>query len=620
MTPLEGLDRLIPDIGWWQLFEDQAKTSPSRIALVFDGQTLTFAELDTQANQLARMMRAKGVSSGAIVACVMSRSLQAVAVLLAVAKSGGVYLPLDLALPEERMGMILEEAQPALLLTDQNTVGKIATRQGISAEIFSDDTLKDLSTYSPEAIESDVAPATCAAYIIYTSGSSGGPKGVIVGNRSLVNLYRELEANVFPLAHTLDDEVFRVAHGIPFAFDASWNPVMWMVGGHELHLLSDEDRTDPARYVNAIRTRQLHVVEAVPTMVAAMTGAGLLASGTCPRLLLMGGEAVGQALWSQLRETDGLSTANLYGPTEASVFVTAGYASETPTIGRPIANVRVRLVDEQLQPVETGKSGELLLAGACLAHGYLNQPDLTANRFITLEDAHGPERWYRTGDICRRLPDGNLEFLRRLDDQVKIRGYRIEPGEAEHVLRAHSSVKQAVVLAEGKGAERRLVAYVVPTIDAGGAVLEGKLRTQLQAALPRYSVPSKIIMLNTMPTNRNGKIDRYSLASVGAQGIGSGTPTKDVKSPATATEQAIAESWSAALGVEIIDVHADFFELGGHSLLAAQISAHLRSMGISCTLTDVLRNPTIAALASIASEVAIKEKEVTAIARDQTQF
>jgi amino acid adenylation domain-containing protein len=545
---------------------------PSRTGLVADQVAWTFRELDVWSNRLARALREAGAGPGTVVACAMTRSVRAVLSLLAVGKTGAAYLPIDPAQPDARVTAILADARPTVLLTD---VARLRTRADVALcpegwqTVFAHYDGRPLPRTTTEG----------PAYVIYTSGSTGSPKGVVVGNRSLVNLYCELKVRFFPA----DRRRQRVAHGLPLAFDASWNPLLWMIGGFEVHLVPDDVRADPERYIRFISEHRLSVVEAVPTQVAALVAAGLLDGEGCPELLLMGGEAVSQTLWSQLRAGPNLVAVNLYGPTECTVLTTACRLDEreTPAIGRPIGNTRAQVVDAELRPVPVGEPGELLVGGACLAIEYLGRAELTADRFVTTR-----ERWYRTGDLCRCLPDGHLEWLGRLDEQVQIRGHRVEPGEAEHALRTLPGVRQAVVRAEGDGAALRLVAYVV--LDTGTGV---EVRERLRKLLPDYLMPSAVVPLDALPLGPNGKIDRAALRA------GAGEPAR--RAALTPAQELVAAAFRAVLGIRTVSARSDFFALGGHSLSAAALAGRLRALGVPCSLRDVLRHPTVTQLAEL---------------------
>ena len=566
LSTVAGRQRRIPPGGWWELFEHRATVCPTRTALIADEVRWTFRELDVWSNRLGRALRDCGAGTGTVVECAMTQSARAVVALLAIAKTGATYLPIDPTLPAARVDMIRADARPALLVTDVPALAGAGPRVVLDAESWQ----RDLAGYDDRPLGNAAAGP---AYVIYTSGSTGRPNGVVVGNRSLVNLYREV-ATWFPRRPC------RVAHSLPWGFDASWNPLLWMLGGHELHLVPDDVRTDPERYVRFARRHRLSVVETVSAHVVSLADAGLLADDARPELLLLGGEAVSRSLWTQLRATPGLTAMNLYGPTECTVVTTACRLAdrETPAIGRPIGNARVGVVDAALRPVPTGEPGELLVGGAGLALGYLNRPELTADRFT------GPprQRWYRTGDRCRWLPDGNLDWLGRLDQQIKIRGNRVEPGEAEHALLAVPGVRQAMVRTEGESAGPRLVAYVVLDDTAHGV----DLRQQLRSMLPDYLVPAEIVPLDALPLSPRGKIDRAV------------SPRRADESM-TPDQELVAAAFRDVLGASVVTAESDFFDLGGHSLTAAALAARLRASGVPCSLREVMRRRTVAQLAEL---------------------
>ncbi|UMP03431.1 amino acid adenylation domain-containing protein [Amycolatopsis sp. EV170708-02-1] len=567
-STVNGTRRRLPRVGWCDLFEHQARRTPDGICLVADEVAWTFHELDRWGDRLARVLRDTGAAPGTVVACAMTRSVRAVLAVLATAKAGAVHLPIDPSLPAARVGAILADARPSVVLTD---AASLADRADLL--LSGEDWQGELAGRDERRL-----PRTGdgAAYVIYTSGSTGRPKGVVVGHRSLVNLHGELTARFFPAGRGPQ----RVAHGLPLVFDASWNPLLWMVGGHELHLVPDPVRADPESYVDFVREHRLSVVEAVPAQMSALLQAGLLEDRNRPRTLLMGGEAIGQELWSHLRGAVGVTAVNLYGPTECTVFTTACRLSDraTPSIGRPIGNTAVQVVDDELRPVPVGEPGELLIGGSCLALGYFGRPELTADRFVTTG-----ERRYRTGDRGRLAPDGRLEWLGRLDDQVKIRGHRVEPGEVEQALLSLPGVRQAVVRAEG--AEPRLVAYVVLGTGTVPLVWE-----RLRATLPPYLLPSSVIPLETMPLGPNGKIDRAALTP----------PVPAVRvSVLTPTQELVATAFRVQLEIPAVDADSDFFALGGHSLSAAALAVRLRALGVPCSLRDVLARRTVARLAEL---------------------
>ncbi|WP_244885643.1 amino acid adenylation domain-containing protein [Amycolatopsis vancoresmycina] len=569
----------MPQVGWPELFELRARVARERTALVADDLAWSFGDLQRWSGRLANVLRAAGAVPGSVVACAMARSVRAVLAPLAVAKAGAVYLPLDPALPAARRALILAEARPAVLLTDVAEVAAVA-----DVVLAPEDWRAELARW-PEHAVTATRPGD-PAYVLYTSGSTGRPKGVVVGHRSLVNLYFELAARLFPAG----GEPQRVAHGLPLVFDAAWDPLLWLVGGHEVHLVPEDVRTDPERYVRFVRRRRLSVLEGVPAQLTALVDAGLLEGDSRPRTLLMGGEAVWPSLWARLRATPGLAAVNLYGPTECTVFTTfcRVSAQDRPAIGRPIANTSVRVVDAHRRPVPVGEPGELVVGGASLALGYLGDAALTAERF-----GAAPPRWYRTGDRCRCEPDGTLRWLGRLDDQVKIRGHRVEPAEAEHALLALPGVRQALVRVEGTAGRRHLAAYVV--LGSGAAqgcrgarspdVTVDGLRDRLRETLPGYLVPATVVEADALPVGRTGKVDR--------------TAVRIEPRRLTPAESLVAAAFRSQLRISAVAADSDFFALGGHSLSAAALAARLRARGVPCSLRDVLRCRTVGRLAEL---------------------
>ena len=583
------------DLKWYEFFQQHAARQPSQVALVVGDEKWTFSQLDELGNRLARRLWDEGACPGDIIACVFTRSAQAIISLLAVGKAQCVYLPVNPELADKRLSWLLADAEPKLVLTDLPDLCPkgYETRTLLFAENTWNSGLGEYSTHQESACDLESQAAVDSpAYIVYTSGSTGLPKGVVVGHASLTNLYRHLEANVFPLVKEVNGTI-RLTHSLPLFFDAAWNPLLWMIGGYELHLLSNDIRIDSHAYVDYVREHNIAIIEGVPTLIAGLIDAGLLESKQPPTLLLIGGEPIGEALWSTLAAHPILRAVNLYGPTECTVFATSAQLAEhdKPSIGRPIAHVDYRLVDTSGEAVLPGRKGELLLGGACLALGYLNRTELTAEQFIT--DGDGA-RWYRTGDICR-ISDGALEFLGRRDEQVKIRGHRVEPSEIEHALLSLPAVTQTAVIAAEQLGSHRLIAHVVLAKDNPWADSPVALRRALSNELPDYLVPSSFVVTSGLPVNANGKIDRAALA---ARQI---VPTTDHNAtrPHTPAQHLVATAWEILFPSDEPDIHANFFDLGGHSLLAAQLAAALRAKGISCSLFDIFQKPTIAELSTL---------------------
>nr|WP_315860848.1 non-ribosomal peptide synthetase [Amycolatopsis sp. EV170708-02-1] len=536
-----------------ELFEAQVARTPDATAVVFEDIELSYAEFDARANRLAQWLAEQGVGAESVVAVSLPRSIDLVVALYAVHKAGGAYLPIDRDYPADRIAFMLEDTTPAVVL----------------------DELPDLDGYSGESLGRIVDPSS-PAYVIYTSGSTGRPKGVVVPHAGIVNrlLWMQDEYGL-----TADD---RVLQKTPSSFDVSVWEFFWpLITGATLVVAKPEGHKDPAYLAELIRTAGITTVHFVPSMLALF-----LETADCTGLRRV--ICSGEALPSDLAARVDVPLYNLYGPTEASVDVTAwrAGAETTPSvpIGRPVWNTRTYVLDARLNPVPPGVPGELYLAGAQLARGYLARPALTAERFVA-DPSGGPgERMYRTGDLARWSDDGALEFLGRVDDQVKIRGFRVELGEVEAALTASGSVARAVVVAR----EDRLVAYVVGSADG--------LRDVVAAKLPEHMVPSAFVVLDEIPLTPNGKLDRKALPApefAAAEG----------REPRNPREEALCALFADVLGVERVGIDDGFFTLGGHSLLVMRLVSRISaSLGATVTVRDVFDAPTVAALAERLAE------------------
>ncbi len=556
------------------LFEAWARRTPHAVALVQDGETLTYAELDERAARLARHLRGRGVGPEARVAICVERSPEMVVALLAVLKAGGAFVPLDPAYPVERLRYMLRDSAPAALLVDR--AGREAVGGSGVPMVEMDDQWPD----APERERVAVGPRSLA-YIIYTSGSTGTPKGAMVEHGGVAAL---AAAQGRMLGVTPESRILQFAS---FSFDAAvYEVAMALCQGASLHL--PPRRTVLAGDALAAMVAEHAITHATlpPAVLATLPDDETLSS---VRVMVLAGDVLTGAV--ARRWSAGRRLLNAYGPTEATVWSTvqevrADDAGE-PAIGRPIPNTRVYLLDARGEPVPVGVAGELYIGGAGVARGYLNRPELTAERFVA--DPFGGGRMYRTGDLGRWLPNGTIDFLGRADFQVKVRGFRIEPGEIEARLASHPGVRDAVVTvrADASGG-RRLVAYF-----AGDASVE-VMRAHLADHLPEHMVPSAFVRLDALPITPNGKIDRRALPAPEA----AAHEAREYEAPVGETEQALAEIWAEVLGVERVGRHDHFFELGGHSLLAAQaVSRARRVLGAELALADLFTHPTPAALA-----------------------
>ncbi|MGW6461009.1 amino acid adenylation domain-containing protein, partial [Streptomyces sp. NPDC055078] len=564
-------------------------------AIVAGHNHLTFADLDTRSNRLAHLLIAQGVGPDTVVALALPRSAESVVATLAVLKAGGAYLPLDLDYPAERLEFMLTDAQPVCVVTSRATAGSVPELPIRRLLIDPMDDLAHLSSERPT-----VEPhAESAAYVIYTSGSTGRPKGVVLTHGGLTNLYRDHERELYePVAARLGRRV-RALHAASFSFDSSWEQLLWLIAGHELHILDEYERRDAEAVVAYVRDARIDTLDVTPSYGRQLLDAGLLAGTWRPPLFLLGGEAVPPSLWDELRDTPDIEVVNYYGPTEFTVdaLIARTTDSPTPTIGRPLDNTRAHILDTHLRPVPTGVPGELYLPGTQLARGYVDRPGLTAERFVADPFGDPGTRMYRTGDLARRRADGLIDFLGRADDQIKIRGFRVELGEIETALTHLDGVTSAAVIIHHDTPDMpRIVAYTTGTADP--TTLRQKLTTQL----PDYMIPTAIMNLDTLPTNVNGKLDRTALP----------TPTtapEPTRAPRDAREEIITGVFAEALGLVSVGVEDDFFRLGGHSLLATRVAARVRkALGADCAIRDVFEARTPAALAARLAEHSATER------------
>ncbi|MEP6515218.1 non-ribosomal peptide synthetase family protein [Microcoleus vaginatus] len=574
-----------------ELFEQQVERVPDRLAVICENQQLTYRELNTRANQIADYLQQLGVKSEGLVGICAERSVDAIAGMLGILKAGGAYLPLDPAMPKERLALMLQDAGVAVLLTQQQLIEKLPKTQ---AKILCLDA--EIPSVSPSP-SPPLSPENLA-YVIYTSGSTGTPKGVAIEHRSLVNYLYSIQEQLnlpsggsFATVSTLAADL-----GNTVIFPA-------LCTGGSLHIISQERATDPEAIAAYFQQHSIDCLKIVPSHLKALLTASDPAQVLPKKRLILGGEALSWNLLETIQKyAPDCSVFNHYGPTEATVGVLAypikdreNCISETVPLGRPINNAQIYLLDSHLQPVAIGVSGELYIGGASLARGYLNQPHLTEEKFILNPfDAEPRARLYKTGDLARYLPDGNIEFLGRIDSQVKLRGFRIELGEIEAALSQHSAVREAVVLLlENEPGNQRLVAYVVPARESAIAINE--LRSFLKDKLPDYMVPSAFVVIKALPLTANGKIDRRALPAPEAARA---DLADTFVAPSTPLEKMLAEIWAELLGLEKVGIYDNFFDLGGHSLLITQLLAKVRdSFQKELPLRRFFEAPTIAALA-----------------------
>ncbi len=575
-----------------QSFERQAATTPDATAVTSQGVMLSYRQLNNRANQLACHLRRLGVEPESVVGILVERSVDTVLSVVATLKAGGAYLPLDPGYPPERLAYVLEDAKAPVLLAHSHLLDRVRDYRG---RVVCLDRDWPAIAHNPETNPPNLAAPENLAYVIYTSGSTGRPKGVMVRHRAVMNLFAALQQAVY----CRNRSGLRVSLNAPLSFDASVQQLVMLLRGDTLDVIPEEVRRDGDLLLEYIRRNRLDGLDCVPSQLKLLIDAGLLDGlSHGPSVVLPGGEAIDEQTWQVLARSRSTGFFNVYGPTECTVDSTCCEAREHPagpSIGRPLANARVYVLDSNQELVPVGVAGELYIGGAGLARGYLNRPDLTAERFIP--DRFGQEagaRLYRTGDVVRYLPGGNLEFLGRVDQQVKLRGFRIELGEIEAVLKQHISVRDCVVLVrEDTPGDKRLVAYLVP-FDPPPALTE--LRAWLRERLPEYMVPSAIVTLPALPLTPNAKVDRRALPAPAGE-----RPELEVSyvAPNSDVEEALTGIWRKVLGIETVGIHDNFFELGGDSILSIQVVAKAREAGFALTPKQLFQNPTVAKLAAL---------------------
>ena len=538
------------------LFEQQVARTPSSDAVMFEAESLSYTELNTRSNQLARHLAALGVGAEMLVGIAMERSLDMVVSLFAVLKTGAAYVPLDPDYPSQRLAYMLDNARPRVVLTHERLRSSLPF--GDQHVVAVDATWFEIARNSGDDLGRTI-DSNQLAYVLYTSGSTGNPKGVQITHRALTNFLCSMQQD---LTIGASDTLAAVTS---LSFDiAGLELYLPLLTGARVVIVPRSVSADGGALVGLLHDRSATVMQATPTTWRLICEAGW--TGAPEFQIWCGGEAMPRELAAQL-VTRGRVT-NLYGPTETTIWSSLHVlaAVDTIPIGHPIANTQLHILDERLELVPPGAVGELYIGGDGLARGYLGRPDLTAEKF--LPNPFGMGRLYRTGDLARRLADGTIECLGRVDHQVKIRGFRIELGEIEAQLERHASVREGVVVVrEDVPGDRRLVAYVVgatPVIDLA------VLRAHLREALPEYMVPSLYVVLEAIPLTPNGKIDRKALPAPEQPRSG------NYESPRTPIEERLAAIWASLLGVERIAVDDNFFELGGHSLLATQVLSRVR--------------------------------------------
>ncbi|MCM3338070.1 amino acid adenylation domain-containing protein [Paenibacillus sp. MER TA 81-3] len=590
------LDR---SVGEW--FAEQARLEPDAVAIVFGEQSVTYGELNRMAERLARSLIRSDVASGDIVAICMERSIESVAGMLAIWKAGGAYLPLDSTYPQERMAYMLSEAQVKVLMTQERVRDQLPAFQW--RIVVCDHELQAEVTEAAESTEELQLPEAAGvdklAYVIFTSGSTGQPKGVEITHRSLLNLigwHRQ----------TYDVQAAdRATMLAGVAFDASvWELWPYVTAGASIYIADEETRLNPVALRDWLLANEI-TLSFIPTPLAEPMLTLEWPEGCKLRAILTGGDRLAQ----YPPDTLPFALYNHYGPSESTVVATAcrvpaqsgkSSAEIAPSIGRPIANTRVYILDRKLRPLPQGVPGEMYIGGEGLARGYTNRPELMAGRFIDSPFVRG-ERLYRTGDLARHLPSGDIEFLGRNDDQVKIRGYRIELGEIHAVIAEHAAVREAsVIVREDRPGDKRLVAYLVlhktQQVEQHDEAVQS-VHSYLPERLPEYMVPIAFVTLDALPLTPNGKVDRKQLPAPAWDQM---LNVSSYVAPRNEVERSLTSIWEDVLGLEQVGIYDNFFELGGDSILSIQVMSRAAREGIRLTPKMIFGHPTVAQLGEVA--------------------
>ena len=579
-----NLDQTLMDI-----FEQQVRLTPDSVALVVEDRIFAYRELNERANRLARYLKQVGIGPEIIVGLFMERSLEMVVGIYGILKAGGAYMPLDPDYPAERIEFMIEDTNATVILTQQHLIDQLPQ---VNAQfICIDSEWNEICRQSDSNFESNVK-ANNAAYVIFTSGSTGRPKGAVNEHRGIVNrlLWMQEEYRL--------DATDRVIQKTPYSFDVSVWEFFWpLLNGATLVVARPGGHRDSAYLINTIVKNNITTIHFVPSMLQIFLEDRNVSSCTCLKRVICSGEALPYMLQERFFKLLDAELHNLYGPTEAAVDVTYWACRRDSDmhlvpIGRPVANTQMYILDRQMRLVPIGIPGELYIGGVQVGRGYMNRPELTAEKFLPDPFSERPgARLYKTGDLCRYLPDGNIEYIGRTDFQIKIRGLRIELGEIEYVIGQHPDVREAVVIAYGEGGDKRLAAYIILKDDRELNV-DG-LRSHLKEKLAEYMVPSSFIRMDGFPLTSSGKVDRRALPAPVAKrqtGIDFVAPQSDI-------EKTIAAIWKDILKLEKIGVNDNFFDLGGHSLLLLRVMNRLQQLfGRPLTVVDMFQRPTIHAL------------------------
>ncbi|TCP59138.1 amino acid adenylation domain-containing protein [Tumebacillus sp. BK434] len=586
-----------------ELFEKQVERNPDSIAVTFQGNNWTYQELNRRSNRLAHRLQRLGVGSGTFVGVSMERSLELVASLLAILKTGAAYVPLDPELPTDRLSYILKDSAVQVLITERRIEERIQELD--VPRLFVGEMWEELEKES-EANPSVASSSETLCYMIYTSGSTGRPKGAMNAHRGVVNRLLWMQ-ETFQL--TAED---RILQKTPFGFDVSVWEFFWpLITGARLVMAIPEGHKDPEYLTRMITEEKITTIHFVPSMLYMFLESDQVEACTSLRTVICSGEALTFELQERFFERLDAELHNLYGPTEAAIDVTHWACQRESEhrvvpIGRPVANTQLYILDPHLKAVPIGVAGELYIGGVQVGIGYHGRPDLTEHSFLPDPFRNEPgARLYKTGDLARYLNDGTIEYLGRVDFQVKIRGFRVELGEIEALLDRHPQIGQSVVTAFEEDGHKRLIAYVVVEKEA---VSEDDLRNYLKQQLPEYMVPSAWVMMQSLPLSPNGKIDRRSLPNP----ILIHTQRERV-APRNEVEQKLADVWGQVLHIKQVGIDDNYFEVGGDSIRSIQVVAMAKKKGLVITLRDILACQTIRELALVATSMATDEPEAASM-------
>jgi amino acid adenylation domain-containing protein len=589
---LRGEER---ELGWESIqeeFERVAESRPEAVALESEAGVMTYGELNRRANRLSRRLMGMGVSREGAVGVYLERGGEMVVGLLGVLKAGAAYVALDAAYPKDRIAFMIQDARPNILLTQQRLLANLPDHN--MKILCLDRDWDDIAQESDEAVASNVTGENLAC-IIYTSGSTGKPKGVLITHKSIRN-YLSCIQEAFPLT-----EKDTVPQKYSLSFDVAALEIFYpLISGARLFLARPQGQQDVDYMLDLIVGQKVAAMDLVPSMLQALIADERFASCDSLRHVFCGGESMTVELQERFFKRSNAQLHNFYGPTETTIGSTywtckRGDNRQTIPIGRPIANTHVYLLDRHGQLVPPGVTGEICIGGVGVTRGYLNHPGLTAEKFVPDPFSDKPgERVYKTGDLARYLPDGNIEFVGRADHQVKVRGFRVEMGEIEAALNSHHQIRESAVIAhQDDQAGLRLVAYVVPA--EGGSCEINDVRDYLKKRLPHYMIPAAVVELGEMPLTPNGKLDRSRLPD---PSLASPQHRQQFTPPRNPTEDLLSSMWMSLLSLPTLSVHDSFFDLGGHSLLATQLISRVRdAFGIEVPLRSLFEHPSVASFA-----------------------